>query len=119
MYVSDTARAIALLGSHDEAIGATVNLGSGKEVSIRELCELVLAAVGRTELAPLHLDARPGDVRRLLGNAAYMHRLTGFAPRVSLRTGIERLVQWIQDQPGTPEEKLKRVSDRNWEAESA
>ena len=118
-HVTDTARGLALLGEADAAVGQTVNLGSGAEVTINRLCELVTAAVGRPELAATHLEPRPGDVRRLLVDSALMTRLTGFATRVPFDEGVADLVDWFTRRPETPEQMLARIEDRNWNPEPA
>ena len=65
------------------AVGRTVNLGSGAEISINDLVTLIAKAVGRPDLEPQHLPDRPGDVRRLLVDASLIrgpHRLSCPSP---------------------------------------
>lgn len=114
MHVSDTAAALALLGDADGIAGKTINLGSGSEVSINELCAAVAAAVGRPELMPEYLEARPGDVRRLLGDPSAMRALTGFVPQVGFRDGVAGLVEWFKSSESDIAEMLTRVDVRNW-----
>jgi UDP-glucose 4-epimerase len=113
-HVTDTARGLALLGEADVAVGQTVNLGSGSEVTINRLCEIVTTAIGRPELTPTHLEPRPGDVRRLLVDSTLMEQLTGFRPRMSFDEGVADLVQWFSAQPQSPQQMLARIEDRNW-----
>jgi UDP-glucose 4-epimerase len=114
MHVSDTAAGLAALGWCDAAVGRTVNLGSGAEITINELCRLVSQAAGGAELAPIRLEPRPGDVRRLLVNPTLMRELTGFETRISFADGVAELVDWFRAQPEGPEAMLARVEDRNW-----
>lgn len=113
-HVTDTARGIIALAESDDAVGATVNIGSGTEVSINTLARIVGEAVGRPDLAPLHLDARPGDVRRLLAESSQMQRLTGYVPRVSFEEGVRELVESLRDSGVSFEDMLAKVEDRNW-----
>jgi GDP-L-fucose synthase len=65
-----------------------VNVGSGTEVTIRELAEIVKDAVGykgQIVLDPSHPDGTP---RKLLDIS--LIRSTGWSPRISLRDGITR-----------------------------
>jgi len=65
-----------------------VNVGSGQEVSIRELAELVKEAIGykgRIVLDPSHPDGTP---RKLLDIS--LIKSTGWEPKISLREGIWR-----------------------------
>lgn len=114
MYVTDTAAALTMLGSVEGVTGQTINLGSGTEITVNELCSAVADQVGRPDLEPVHSEARPGDVRRLIGDPSLMHSLTGFAPKVEFRDGVARLVEWFRRSQPEPAEMLKRVADRNW-----
>src|SRR5439155_3431420 len=49
-FVSDTARGILLAGLAENAVGQTINLGSGREISINELTREVAVACGRDAL---------------------------------------------------------------------
>lgn len=115
MHVTDTARGLATLAECDDAIGRTVNFGSGREVTIAALAETVARLTGRPGLAPVHLEPRPGDVRRLLVDARLMHRLTGFSPAMPFDAGVADLVTWFRGRPRTPQQMLARIEDRNWE----
>jgi len=118
-HVTDTARGILLLAECDEAIGATVNIGSGHDVAINELARIVLAVTGREDLSPVHLEPRPGDVRRLLADSGQMSALTGFAPEVELAAGVEDLVRGFRDRGESAVDMLRSVKDRNWVEEVA
>ena len=115
MHVSDTAAALVLLGDADGVAGQTINLGSGHEITINELCSAVAVAVGAPTLTPEHLEARPGDVRRLLGDPTVMNSLTGFRPTKSFRDGIADLVEWFRETDIPIEKMLARIEDRNWQ----
>lgn len=93
-FVEDTARGIAAAGVSRDAIGETINLGSGKEITVRGLADLVTAAVGRPDLQPEYHPERPGDVRRLLGDSTRARDLLGWQPQVSLGNGLRRLLDW-------------------------
>ncbi len=92
-FVEDTARGILLAGICDEAIGQTINLGQGNEISINELAREVGEAVG---VIPniIYDSPRPGDVLRLYANSLRAKKLLGFAPKVSLQTGLLALKTW-------------------------
>jgi UDP-glucose 4-epimerase len=86
-YLSDTARGIVLAATADEALGETINLGSGSVLSIRDLAQAVFAAVA-DDSASLRFDAvRPGDLHRLCAATDKARRLLGFSPTVSFSEG--------------------------------
>ena len=112
-YVSDTAAGILLAGSDERAVGQTLNLGFGAEVSITDLAAKVQAAVGRA--APVEHDAaRPGDVVRLYADMARAGAVLGYAPRTTLDEGLARLLDWYRQQASTPEQLLEHEIVRNW-----
>jgi UDP-glucose 4-epimerase len=113
-HVTDTARGIIALAESDSAIGETVNVGYGSDVTINELARIVLAVSGRSDLAPVHLDPRPGDVRQLLADSSLMRSLTGYTPRVSFEDGVAELFALLRDSGVPADEMLARVEDRNW-----
>ncbi|MFG6404030.1 dTDP-glucose 4,6-dehydratase [Microbacterium sp. P04] len=118
-HVTDTARGIIALAESDAAIGRTVNIGSGADVTISELARIVLEAAERTDLEPVHLEQRPGDVRRLLADSTLMSALTGFEPQVSFEDGVAELYRLFRDSAAPAAEMLAQVEDRNWIVGSA
>lgn len=113
-HVSDTASGLVALADCDAAVGETVNLGSGSEVSINDLAILVAGLVGLEGPAATHLEARPGDVRRLIVDDSLMRSLTGWRPSVDFAAGVEDLVAWFRTRQQPPQEMLARIEDRNW-----
>lgn len=113
-HVSDTATGLLALAECEAAVGHTVNLGSGTEVSINDLATLVAGLVGVDGPAATHLEARPGDVRRLVVDDSRMQTLTGWRPDVGFADGIEDLLAWFRTRQQSPEEMLARIEDRNW-----
>ncbi|MFZ1545786.1 MAG: aminotransferase class I/II-fold pyridoxal phosphate-dependent enzyme [Candidatus Nitrotoga sp.] len=117
-YVSDTAHGIILAATVDAAIGETINLGSGKETSIQELAQAVLAAVGR-EQASLRFDAaRPGDLPRLCAATEKAQRLLDFRPAITFSEGLNRLIAWYGRDQNVAEKLLCQDVVRNWELTS-
>jgi GDP-L-fucose synthase len=94
LYVDDCAEAIALAAEHYDG-AEPVNLGTGEEISIRDLAELVRAATGYE--GAITWDAtRPGGQPRRALDTSRAEKLFGFRARVPLREGIERTVAWYR-----------------------
>jgi UDP-glucose 4-epimerase len=113
-FVSDTARGILLAGMANEAVGQTINLGQGSEISINDLAGEVARVVGRSDAEVVHEQSRPGDVLRLYADSAKARQSLGFQPTVSLQQGLTRLKQWYDGLDVKPEELLKDEITRNW-----
>jgi UDP-glucose 4-epimerase len=113
-FVSDTAHGILLAGEHPLAVGETINVGSGQEVTINELARLVAFEVGRPDAAVVHDRPRPGDVARLVADVSRAKALLGYEPRVPLSEGLKKLLHWYSELPLTPEQLLEREILHNW-----
>lgn len=98
-WVGDIARGIASAAAADDLVGETVNLARGREVTIRQLAEKVLAIFGRAGESPVYHDPRPGDIDRQLGDPSKATRLIGWRPAVSIDEGLRRYVDWVARQP--------------------
>jgi UDP-glucose 4-epimerase len=114
-FVSDTARGILLAGLAHDAVGRSINIGSGHEISITQLAREVAMVVNRPDAEVVHDDPRPGDVYRLCANIARARELLAFEPRISLREGISRVRDWYASLGQTPEKLLEQEIVRNWE----
>ena len=98
LYVTDTARGLVLLYEADAARGESVNLASGREISVLQIVEDVSRLMGWRK-PPCFAEPRPGDVRRHCALVEKAHKLLGFQPEVAWSEGIERTVRWYQDHP--------------------
>ena len=98
-YVSNTIDGFILAAATPEAIGRTINLGSGREISIGELAKLIIHLVGR----PISIESeeervRPdrSEVERLLADNTLARTVLGWEPAISLEEGLERTIEWMQ-----------------------
>lgn len=112
-YVSDTARGILMAGLSDEAIGQTINLGNGREISINDLAREVAYVMERPHAAITHSEPRPGDVLRLYADMTKARQVIGFEPDVTLREGLIKLKNWYLNME-SPEELLEQEIVHNW-----
>jgi UDP-glucose 4-epimerase len=113
-YVSDSARGIILAGTSEAAVGRTLNLGSGREVTIVELASTVARVAGRPDAQVVHDIQRPGDVLRLGADMTRARELLGYEVQVGLEEGLRRLLEWYRSQPVSPEDLLQQEIVHNW-----
>jgi len=114
-FVSDTARGILLAGTAEAAVGKTINIGSGFEITVNELAEQIKAVVGNADAIIRYDDPRPGDVLRLYADATQAGELLGFEPQVALPEGLHQLKSWYDSLDVSLEDLLKQETVRNWE----
>ena len=98
-YVDNMVDGFLLAAVAPEAIGRTINLGSGSEISIGALAELI-ARIARkpVEIERDEQRLRPDDseVDRLLADNSLAKSLLGWEPQVGLEEGLERTFDWVQ-----------------------
>jgi len=94
LHVDDLADAVLYL-LHTYDAEPILNIGWGQDVTIRELAELVLSAVGYGGQLVFDESKPDGTPRKLLDTT----RLTGLGwkPRIALKTGIESTYAWFQE----------------------
>jgi GDP-L-fucose synthase len=92
LHVDDLASACVFLMEHYDG-EAHINVGTGEDLSIRELAEMVRDVV--YPQARIVFDAsRPDGPPRKLLDVSRLRGL-GWAPKLSLRTGIESTYEWF------------------------
>jgi GDP-L-fucose synthase len=95
LYVEDAAEAF-VLAAQDYEDPDPVNIGAGKEISIRELAELVAELTGFGGEIRWDTSMPNGQPRRSL-DASRAKELFGFEARTSLREGLERTIAWYRE----------------------
>jgi len=94
LYVEDCAEGLALAAERYDGL-EPVNLGAAKEISIRELAELVADVTGfdgRIEWD----ETKPNGQPRRSVDGSRARELFGFDPRTPLRQGLEQTVAWYR-----------------------
>jgi UDP-glucose 4-epimerase len=114
-YVSDSARGIMLAGTTAAAVGRTLNLGSGFEVSINDLARTIAEITDRPDAEVVHDEKRPGDVFRLYADMSRARSLLGYEPHIRMEDGLAMLLEWYRSQTASPEQLLRDEVIRNWD----
>jgi GDP-L-fucose synthase len=94
MHVDDCADAIVHLLKHYSDL-EHVNIGTGQEISIRSLGELVARIVGFKGAIISDVSKPDGTPRKLIDCAKLL--ATGWKPRVALEDGIASTYRWFLD----------------------
>jgi dTDP-glucose 4,6-dehydratase len=98
-YVSDTVEGFLRVAETPGVEGEVFNLGTGQEVSIQALAELAIELISRPvsiEIDPARLRPERSEVQRLLSDNRRAREALGWEPRVSLRSGLAKTIEWIQ-----------------------
>jgi len=94
-YVENVVLANRLALTTSGLAGQTVNVATGRSVSLLALLRALAAITGRPSRARRR-PARPGDVRHSLADTRAARRLLGYRPVVDFETGLERTVEWYR-----------------------
>jgi len=96
-FVEDIARVNLLAAENDKLDGFAVNVGSGKGVPIRQVAQILSAAL-KIDIQPeARGEFRPGEMRHLTSDITKV-RAAGYKPQVDLEEGIQRYIDWIRSQ---------------------
>ncbi len=97
IYVGDIARGAVL--ALEKGSGETLNMGSGKGTSVRELFDILKEALG-FEGEPVLADLRPGEVQESYITGDRAKEVLGWVPEMPLETGLKETAEYIRKQRG-------------------
>jgi CDP-glucose 4,6-dehydratase len=88
------------VGAGGPAAGQAYNAGGERPHSVAEVLETI-AAVSDRRIEPEYLGAGSpaGEIERQYVDSAKLREMTGWRPRVELRDGLRRTLEWYRDYP--------------------
>jgi UDP-glucose 4-epimerase len=96
-YVEDSVRAFDLILNHNSRIDPT-NIGTGKEVSIIGLANLIIGLCGKKgKIKPVHVEPRIGEVKKLIADRTRAKEVLGWEPKYNLKDGLNNFIQWYKN----------------------
>lgn len=92
--------AIAAALDRDGAAGEAFNAGGERPYAVREVVELIVAAAGSGVEPDFQGTGNPaGEIDRQFVDSNKLRELTGWVPRVDLREGLRRTLEWYREHP--------------------
>ena len=95
VYVDDVVD--AFVRAADRGSGVLCNIGTAVETSVLHLYEVMAAAAGRPDAAPVHAPARPGELARSALDPARARIHLGWAPWTTLEEGTAAVLRYFAD----------------------
>lgn len=99
LFVRDTALGFVAMANSSKVFGQVLNLGTQTEISIEKLAaEIQSIAKTQKPIVSEEKRLRPdaSEVERLCADASKAREMLGWAPKVSLRQGLEQTVEWFK-----------------------
>lgn len=99
-YVADTVDGFMAIANCAKAIGEEINIATGREISIGDLAKLLIQKINpdaNIMCEEQRLRPEKSEVNRLLGDNQKITGLTCWTPKHSLEEGLDKTIQWIQD----------------------
>jgi UDP-glucose 4-epimerase len=94
-FIQDCVNPLIKMGTLPDVVGETINIGPDEEyVTILELAIIIAELLG-FKLDPIMVPERPREVRYATCSADKARRLLGYRTTVSLRDGLQSIVDWI------------------------
>ena len=96
VYVGDIAAANLAAATATELPHRQYNIGSGVEVSVRELVDALARAAGSSDVRPRFAAARPGEVHRSCLDVSRARAELGLPAATPLVDGLAATLRWLQ-----------------------
>ncbi|MDQ2975735.1 MAG: SDR family oxidoreductase [Acidobacteriota bacterium] len=93
-YVDDVVEANLKAAQSTKGIGKIMNIANGEQVTLNQLLNQLRVITGKHEAVAHYQETRAGDVKHSVADISRARELLGFEPRVDLRTGLERTIDW-------------------------
>jgi UDP-glucose 4-epimerase len=97
VYVKDVVKALILAADAKDSAGKVLNIGSGSNVTINGLWELIASLAGQ-QLTPDYKPARAGDILRSIASINLAESLLNFKIDFSLVQGLAATLEWYRGQ---------------------
>ena len=99
VFCKDTAQGFVELSKCAAAIGREVNIASGREISIGDLAQKLIALLrpeAKIVCEEQRLRPAASEVERLLGSNELLYALTGFRPQTPIEEGLKLTADWLR-----------------------
>ena len=96
-YVGDIVDGLLAMGITEEAIGESINLGSGKDHRVIDMANKINELTGNLE-GIKYLSRRNWDVKtKLLSSIEKAEFLLGYNPKIEFEDGLKKTYRWFLD----------------------
>jgi UDP-glucose 4-epimerase len=94
VYVEDVVEANMLAIGSENAAGEAFNIGTGKNISITQVVEILKHVMNKESLEDVHTEPRPTDIKHGYADISKAKRILSYEPQFSIEKGLTELVNW-------------------------
>ena len=94
-YVTNIVEANRLAIEASEISGEVINVACGDKTTVNQLFETIRKLLQK-DLAPIHEEPRPGDIRHSFADITKAHGVLKYEPKISLSEGLRETIRWYQ-----------------------
>ena len=100
-YVEDLCQALdrVMHRNLDKVKGQVINIGTGKDVAIRAIADMVVDKLGKPKSLITCMGDRPGQVKRHVSSTQKARYILGWKAETDFEQGIAKTMRWYQHNP--------------------
>jgi nucleoside-diphosphate-sugar epimerase len=99
IFVADVVLANLLAAKIKEPSGMAINIGTGRQISINQLWELI-CRINNIRILPQYASPRKGDIKHSVASIETAKTIMDFSPRYFIETGLKITNDWYQKDIG-------------------
>jgi nucleoside-diphosphate-sugar epimerase len=85
-----------MLTTNSDALDKVYNVAVGERISVNKLFNIIASLV-KSDLNPLHREARQGDVRDSLADISSVKKQLGYEPTIHINEGLDLTLKWFRE----------------------
>jgi dTDP-L-rhamnose 4-epimerase len=98
VHVNDIVSANLLALETDAADYETMNIGTGRPTSVKQIARLLAKGLGKDIEPEIVGKYREGDIRHCVADISKARKLLGYEPKIALEEGLVELLDWVRGQ---------------------
>jgi nucleoside-diphosphate-sugar epimerase len=95
-YVKNVVEANLLACKASGVAGQVFNVACGDRITVNSMLQQINQITGK-DIAPVHGDARPGDIKHSQADITRARNLLGYAPKISFEEGLRHTIEWYRE----------------------
>jgi len=99
-YVEDTCRGFLTIANSELAVGETINIGSGHEISVGDTLNIIKELMNSNVkyiIDEKRIRPKKSEVQRLCCDNTKLCTLTNYTPKINIREGLKRTIDWFTE----------------------